>query len=136
MNALNGKVLLMELVLMLNYKKIKLYGEFRTRRLVLEAWDKLEGVEVSAYSGGQSPVASEQPAMIKTAAFEDPAAAPAKSAPKKGPKAIEESPAQQMLSDFGLYKCQTCGKMVMGYEKENHENDIHGGKSVEWMKIK
>jgi hypothetical protein len=27
----------------LKEKEIKLYGEYRTRRLVLEAWDKMEG---------------------------------------------------------------------------------------------
>jgi hypothetical protein len=112
-------------------KEIRLYGEFRTRRLVLEAWDKLEGVEVSAYSGGRSPAASMQPAVIQVAA-----AAPAKSAPKKEPKAVEVDPAQPMLSDFGLYKCQVCGKMVMGYEKEKHSAEKHGGKSVEWKKVK
>ena len=29
----------------LKEKEIRLYGEYRTRRLVLEAWDRLEGVE-------------------------------------------------------------------------------------------
>jgi hypothetical protein len=35
------------------------------------------------------------------------------------------------LTDFGLYKRVQCGKVVMGYEKEKHEQDVHGGKSVE-----
>jgi len=26
--------------------------------------------------------------------------------------------------------------MVMGFEKANHEQEIHGGKGVEWRKIK
>ena len=30
----------------LKEKEIKQYGEYRTRRLVLEAWDRLEGVEI------------------------------------------------------------------------------------------
>jgi hypothetical protein len=120
----------------LKEREIKQLGEYRTRRLVLEAWDKLEGVEVSAYSGGQSPEASEQPAMIKTAADEEPSAAPAKSAPKKEPKPVEENPAQPMLSDFGLYKCPLCGKKVMGYEKQKHVKDAHGDRSVDWKKIK
>jgi hypothetical protein len=25
--------------------------------------------------------------------------------------------------------------MEMGYEKEHHEKDVHGGKSVEWRKV-
>jgi DNA-directed RNA polymerase subunit RPC12/RpoP len=41
-----------------------------------------------------------------------------------------------MLSDFGLYKCSVCGKMVMGYEKENHARDKHADRSVEWGRIK
>lgn len=46
------------------------------------------------------------------------------------------SVSQPTFSDFGLYKCVQCGKMVMGYEKESHEKDVHGGKSVKWMKLK
>jgi hypothetical protein len=40
------------------------------------------------------------------------------------------------LSDFGLYKCQVCGKMVMGFEKDKHTAEVHQGKSVEWKRIK
>ena len=38
-------------------KEIRLYGEYRTRRLVLEAWDRLEGVQVAGYqvSGEVTP---------------------------------------------------------------------------------
>jgi hypothetical protein len=46
------------------------------------------------------------------------------------------APAQPMLSDFGLYKCPLCGKMVMGYEKENHVREAHGGQGVEWRRVK
>jgi hypothetical protein len=42
----------------------------------------------------------------------------------------------EIYSDFVLYKYQACGKLVMGYEKVNHEKEVHGGKSVEWGKIK
>jgi hypothetical protein len=41
-----------------------------------------------------------------------------------------------MLSDFGLYKCEACGKMVMGYGKEEHEREKHSGKSVGWKKVR
>jgi hypothetical protein len=60
------------------------------------------------------------------------ASAPARSVAKKQRKAVEEDPAQPMLSDFGLYKCPLCGKMVMGYEKENHAKEKRGGKSIEF----
>ncbi len=33
----------------LKEKEIKAYGEYRTRRLVLEAWDRLEGTGGSAW---------------------------------------------------------------------------------------
>ena len=32
-----------ETVRVLKEKEVRLYGEYRTRRLVLESWDKLEG---------------------------------------------------------------------------------------------
>jgi hypothetical protein len=41
-----------------------------------------------------------------------------------------------MLSDFGLYQCVPCGKMVMGNEKENHAKEKHGGREVEWKKVR
>jgi hypothetical protein len=37
-------------------KEIRLYGEYRTRRLVLEAWDKLDGVNVSGYQVSGEPI--------------------------------------------------------------------------------
>lgn len=40
------------------------------------------------------------------------------------------------LSDFGLDKFFQCGQMVMGYEKENHVCERHGGVQVEWRKVK
>jgi hypothetical protein len=117
-------------------KEIKKYGEFRTRRLVLEAWDKLKVVVVEGYKAPDvlelNNAKIEQPEVVV------PLKPPAlKQVPrvKEEPAPEEESPEQPMLSDFGLYKCQVCGKMVMGYEKENHVKDVHGGKSVEWRKV-
>jgi hypothetical protein len=43
---------------------------------------------------------------------------------------------QPTLTDFGLYKCDLCGKMVLGFDKANHKRDKHSGKSVEWRKLK
>jgi hypothetical protein len=51
-------------------------------------------------------------------------------------KEIDPPEGQPTLSDFGLYKCESCGKMVMGFEKENHEREKHGWKSVEWRKVR
>lgn len=47
-----------------------------------------------------------------------------------------ENPDQPMQSDWGLYKCRLCEKMVIGCEKENHINDAHKGKFVEWKRVK
>jgi len=44
--------------------------------------------------------------------------------------------AQPVLSEFRLYKCGINRKIVMGFEKESHERDKHGGKSGEWKKLK
>ncbi len=112
-------------------KEMRLYGEFRTRRLVLEAWDKLEGVQVE---GGHLSVTSEQSPIIDAPVKEE--KKEEISAPVATTKPVEENPAQPMVSDFGLYQCVQCGKMVMGYEKENHAKDAHGGKSVEWKKVR
>jgi hypothetical protein len=117
-------------------KEIRQFGEYRTRGLVLEAWDRLEGVRPA-------------PAYVPMAAQARPAEPEAQVVPDK-PATVEASPApspramkepaapeaQPMLTDFGLYKCEACGKMVMGFEKENHEREKHGSKSVEWKKIR
>jgi hypothetical protein len=29
-----------------------------------------------------------------------------------------------------------CGKMVMGFEKANHEHEKHSGQSLNWMMIR
>jgi hypothetical protein len=41
-----------------------------------------------------------------------------------------------MHPNFGLYKCQVCGNMVMGNEKERHEKDVHRGFQVEWKRMR
>jgi hypothetical protein len=51
-------------------------------------------------------------------------------------KEIDLPEAQPTLTDFGLYKCEVCGKMVMGFEKAYHEQEKHGGKGVEWKKVR
>lgn len=48
----------------------------------------------------------------------------------------EEKSTQPSFTDFGLYKCGACGKMVMGFDRENHANEVHKGKGVEWMKVR
>jgi hypothetical protein len=117
----------------LKEKEIKKFGEFRTRRLVLEAWDKLEGVEVEGWKVVSTQVEGKQVESRQV----DTSAKP--SAPAE--PVVEDEPSrpaaqsQPMLSDFGLYKCLGCGKMVMGYERENHVREGHEGKEVEWRRV-
>jgi len=133
-------------------KEIRQYGEYRTRRLVLEAWDRLEGVEVGnpgAYPAQSAAVLQKQetilvpqpksesrPVAVQTL-LPAPVKPPLPATPQ--PKVVKEidPPADQpTLTDFGLYKCEVCGKMVMGFEKANHEQEKHGGKSVQWKKVR
>jgi hypothetical protein len=107
-------------------KEMRQYGEYRTRRLVLEAWDRLEGVEPAPITVPVPTVAAPTPSLAPVLAK----LVVEEKVPQPAPEA------QPMLSDFGLYKCGICGKMVMGFEKEGHERDKHGGKSVEWKKMR
>ena len=136
----------------LKEKEIKQYSEYRTRRLVLEAWDRLEGVEVGnpdGYPAQSAAVLQKQETILVTQPKSEnrpvavqtqlPATAKPPSTVTPQPKVVKEivPPADQpTLTDFGLYKCEVCGKMVMGFEKANHEREIHGGKSVEWKKVR
>jgi len=142
----------------LKEKEIRQFGEYRTRRLVLEAWDRLEGVEVGnpdGYSAQSTAVSTRRetitvaqsrpesrPAVVQTqlpasAKPSLPVTPPAKVASSsKVIKEIDPPADQPTLTDFGLYKCEVCGKMVMGFEKGNHEQEKHGGKGVEWKKVR
>jgi hypothetical protein len=122
----------------LKEKEIRQFGEYRTRRLVLEAWDRLEANgESPAPAGMASPVDPKQETIpiLQPNPENRPAATQAQpSIPAK--KEVDPPAGQPTLSDFGLYKCESCGKMVMGFEKENHERGMHRGKSVEWKKVR
>jgi hypothetical protein len=128
----------------LKEKEIKQYGEYRTRRLVLEAWDRLEGVEVGNPEGYRIQEKQERPIQSSITVTpqkekSQPAIVAAKSqeqAPNPLPKNPAQPEEQPALADFGLYKCAACGKMVLGFDKENHEREKHSGKKVEWRKVK
>ncbi|MGQ9834338.1 MAG: Eco57I restriction-modification methylase domain-containing protein, partial [Candidatus Villigracilaceae bacterium] len=135
----------------LKEKEMRQFGEYRTRRLVLEAWERLEGIEVGPSADGYpAQVAAVPPkqGMIsvplsksdsRPAAVQTQPPTPVKPSSPVAPPAKKESdsPAgQPTLTDFGLYKCEVCGKMVLGFEKTNHEQEKHGGKSVEWKKVR
>ena len=122
----------------LKEKEIRQFGEYRTRRLVLEAWDRLEANgELPAPAGMASLVDPKQETIpiLQPNPENRPAATQAQ--PSILAKKEADPPAgQPTLSDFGLYKCEFCGKMVMGFEKEKHERDMHGGKNVDWKRMR
>jgi hypothetical protein len=55
--------------------------------------------------------------------------------PTQAPAQVKEEPSAAKTSDYGLYKCSECGSMVMGFTKEEHVREVHGGKPVEWKKM-
>ena len=38
-------------------------------------------------------------------------------------------------TNYGLNKCQLCGQMVMGFDREEHVRDVHGGQEVGFVKL-
>ena len=122
------------------------------RDLKVDSKPKREGIQVgnpdgySAQSAAVSqkqetilvpqPKSESQPAVVQT---QLPATAKPTlpvTPPSKVVKEIDPPAGQPTLTDFGLYKCEVCGKMVMGFEKANHEQEIHGGKGVQWKKMR
>ena len=129
----------------LKEREIKQFGEYRTRRLVLEAWDRLDASGELPHRDGSEPALEvpERETIVITPAQSapEPRPVPARVQPPaqvkpSAPKEVEPPADQPTLTDFGLYKCETCGKMVMGYEKDNHEREKHVGMPVEWKKMR
>lgn len=120
-------------------KEMRLYGEYRTRRLVLEAWERLGSGELGVVSGELGVVSGELGVEHGELGVERGGEAVREEPEvKREPavKAQEEPPLQPALSDFGLYKCGACGKMVMGFEKESHEREKHRSQAVGWKKMR
>jgi hypothetical protein len=131
-------------------REISKYGEYRTRRLILEAWERLSSVnfDVEAYFPmtdpppadpsvahpmrdgsvyeGEGLVISEQYSVISGQSAEVREEKTAYEADGEEP-APEEKSAE--VSDYSLYKCQGCGQMVLGFDREKHVEDVHGGES-------
>lgn len=137
----------------LKEKEMQQFGEYRTRRLVLEAWERLEGIEVGLsadrYPAQVAAVPPKQEMISVPLSKSDSRPAAVKTQPptpvkpgspvtpsSKAGKEIDPPAGQPTLTDFGLYKCEVCGKMVMGFDKTNHEQEKHGGKSIEWKKVR
>lgn len=54
---------------------------------------------------------------------------------KTNSKIVEQNPTNPTTSDYRLYRCGTCGKLVVGFDQENHASDVHKGKKVDWEKL-
>jgi hypothetical protein len=129
-------------------KEMRQFGEYRTRRLVLEAWERLRTVEIGNPEAYREQTAPDEPkqevidlSQPQSPAENDPALVQERPfAPVKSPSPVvkgDDTPSDKLpLSDFGLYKCAACGKMVLGYDKEAHVREAHEGRSVEWKKIR
>jgi hypothetical protein len=48
-----------------------------------------------------------------------------------GKAAVEAQP-----GDYGLYRCQRCGKLVLGFSQTEHNRQVHGGENQEYEKIR
>ena len=146
-------------------RDIEQFGEYRTKRLILEAWDRMQeaidnGTEYvsmvdpppahpslahpnrdgSVYEGPglvltEEPVAVAKPRPSKPAEDEKPTAIKEPSpAPPKEKKPTTEKKFTEP-TDYGLYKCSGCGQMVMGFDKENHTQLMHGGEELGYRKL-
>ncbi len=123
----------------LKEKEIRKFGEYRSRRLVLEAWDRLEGVEVSNSAGVQSiQVVEEKKASVVISTPKPVVTFPVLESTSE-PEVSTTDPApldQPSFADLGLFKCLTCGKLIMGADKNSHIKEVHHGTQVEWKQLR
>ena len=50
------------------------------------------------------------------------------------PSVTDKKP-NQPATDWKLYKCQGCGQMVMGFDREKHVNAVHGDEGQDFKKL-
>jgi len=149
----------------LKEKEIKQYGECRTRRLVLEAWDRMQE---SLDNGTEYiPMVDPPPAdpsvahpMRDGSMYEGPGIVPVvepieqqKSQTRQILKEVQPTAIKETIpskptkdgslpivnsiptSDYSLFRCNGCGQMVIGFDKENHVQTLHRGKDPGIVKI-
>jgi len=150
----------------LKEKEIKQYGEYRTRRLVLEAWARLAAVDfdLEAYVPMTDPPPADPSVghpMRDGSRYDRPGLVVGEQFSVSGgrfsvdsgqvveeeqaiyesdPIVEEETPEPEestaSTTDWGLYKCAACGQIVMGFGKDEHVKKVHKGKGVDWGKMK
>lgn len=131
----------------LKEKEIRQYGEYRTRRLVLEAWDRLEAsgeLPRPAYENQApaQPVSQSNPPPTPQEKIELFTPKPAKKSKQSPTPLLDFAAANPQVEEkteekefnYGLYKCSLCGALKMHFDVKEHEKE-HAGKKVEWKKI-
>jgi len=113
----------------LKRKEIETYGEYRTRRRVLEAWEQLQGSAGSLPEDGREVITAAAPQTVSAAAEKQTAAARSAAAAEKQ---AADPPAP---GEICLYKCSECNALVLGFGREEHIRKQHGGRSVTWKKM-
>ena len=90
-------------------------------------------------------VAGEDKPAYKTVMPSPDAASPAmqKKAPKPQPVPENQHALFDESTDFsakpteyGLYKCKQCGKLVMSFSLDEHTGEVHGGRDPGYEKLK
>lgn len=90
----------------------------------------------SAPAGGSKKVAEKKARYaVKSRGREAPNLQPELQMSLPEPDSPEEAEVQIGPSDFGLYRCTACGDRVLGFDKENHIREAHGGQRVEFKKV-
>jgi hypothetical protein len=136
------------------------YGEYRTKRLVLEAYDEIasrddyeELIPAEARARSQESALVKSYTSISGANPDTTLAKPTKPADSKSkpsrPKKqsdetialaqesrVEENPPATPLplSDYSLYRCPKCGKQVLGFDRASHTREVHGGNEPGYVK--
>lgn len=139
------------------------YGEYRTKRVILEKFDALandpmlEGAcvplnervsvlknpPIPQPSAMSVPVAPKPAAPLQPKSENKPPEKPSKpaSAVSGGQPALfatqPESPAatSPKLSDYSLYRCPLCDKHLAGFALKDHTREVHQGKDPGYKKI-
>jgi len=132
----------------LKEKELREYGEYRTRRLVLEAWERLKVVppvslEPPTEPTAESPQKAHQPPTPKsgrsrvTIGVEETKEKDTPTNPNSQPALlVSEAAKKKDDAGYAIYRCQECGKLVLGFDRETHRQRAHQGKTVGYEKIR
>jgi hypothetical protein len=129
----------------LKEKEIREYGEYRTRRLVLEAWDRLVAsgeLPQPAYENQEpiQPISQTTPQPTQPDKIEINPPKPAKKSEPGPTPLLDFAAANPQVEEeeqlaYGFYKCSVCGSLKMHFDVKEHETKEHPGKKVEWKKL-